>query len=112
MKLYEEIILLNYHFNGRWVVENTESYYKPLIKPQKRQRHYFWANFYIDPIKLKASSIKSGSNTEREKMLGIDLSNYNISDKRKILRNCVHPELGKHILECAFKKQQTSLEMI
>ena len=47
MKLYEEILLLNHYFRGKWCVENVCSYYKPLIKPQELQRHYFWANFII-----------------------------------------------------------------
>ena len=33
MELYEEIIFLKHFFKGKWVVENTISYYEPLIKP-------------------------------------------------------------------------------
>ncbi len=33
MKLYEEILLLNHFFKGKWVVENVKPYYEPLIKP-------------------------------------------------------------------------------
>ena len=47
MKLYEEIIFLKHFFKGKWVVENTEPYYKPLIKPQVSDRHRFWSNFVI-----------------------------------------------------------------
>jgi len=30
-------------------------------------------------------------------------------DKRNILRNCVEPELGKHIFDCAFRKVQETI---
>src|SRR5690606_22322754 len=33
MKLYQEIIFLQYNFDGKWVVENVNPYYKPLIEP-------------------------------------------------------------------------------
>ena len=33
-----------------------------------------------------------------------DLSEYSNIDKRAILRNCVNPELGKHILDCVRSK--------
>ena len=51
MKLYEEIILLGHYFKGKWVVENVKSFYKPLIKPQETNTHYFWTNFIISNIK-------------------------------------------------------------
>lgn len=46
---------------------------------------------------------------EDYKMHGFDLSKYKLKeDKRQVLRNCVHPKLGLHIFNCAFKiKQQT-----
>jgi DNA (cytosine-5)-methyltransferase 1 len=44
MKLYEEIILLKFWFEGDWVVENVVSYYEPLIKPFVIDNHYFWSN--------------------------------------------------------------------
>jgi DNA (cytosine-5)-methyltransferase 1 len=31
MQLYEEIIFLQYHAKCKWIVENTISYYKPLV---------------------------------------------------------------------------------
>ena len=45
MKLYEEIILLDSYFNGKYCVENVIPYYEPLIEPQKLGRHCFWSNF-------------------------------------------------------------------
>jgi DNA (cytosine-5)-methyltransferase 1 len=50
MKLYEEIIFLQHHFFGKWVVENVNPYYEPLIPAQKRERHLYWANFQIPNV--------------------------------------------------------------
>ena len=52
MSLYQEIILLKTFFKGKWVIENTEPYYNPLIKPQISDRHRFWCNFNIRNIKI------------------------------------------------------------
>jgi len=99
MKLYEEIIFLQQcfrssgvAFNGKYVVENVCSYYAPLIPPQEIGRHYYWANFKISPYKIKTrghmKSIK-----ELAEIKGFPT----IKDKT-LLRNCVEPELGLHIL--------------
>jgi len=114
MKLYEEIIFLNqvYHtsgtkFRGSFVVENVQSYYEPLIKPIKAGRHYFWSNFYFNNIKIK-SMINKGSVEDLQKLLGFDLTEFEKVDKRVLLRNCVEPELGKHVFNSAtLKRQQT-----
>ena len=66
MILYQEIILLKYHFKNNWVVENTESYYEPLIKPQRVGRHYFWSDFVISNLSLNSDAIRFGDNTKRE----------------------------------------------
>ena len=47
MKLYEEIIFLQTYYEGLWCVENVQSYYDPLIRPQSLGHHYFWSNFHI-----------------------------------------------------------------
>ncbi len=103
MKLYEEIILLRHFFKGKYCVENVIAYYKPLVPPQEIQRHHFWANFMISPIELDADNIDKGKVKEWEKKLGFDLSKYTGVEKRLLLRNCVRPELGKHILDCVLK---------
>ena len=102
MKLYEEILLLRHYFKGKWCVENVKSYYQPLIKPQEIQRHYFWTNFLI--IKKEFPTEKTCTINDRErlsKLFGFDIDKYNGIDKRLLLRNCVLPELGLHILKCA-----------
>lgn len=108
MKLYEEIIFLQYNFNGKWVVENVISYYNPLIKPYQFREHYYWANFIIDG---KNNSFR-GHNAENKilsKIKGFNLDKYKGIDKKKILRNCVEPEAGLLIFELAFKKPQLTL---
>jgi len=109
MKLYEEIILLQHHFKGKWVVENVEPYYEPLIKPQKLQRHYFWANFRMIKKRFPASNVSRAGIKELQEYLSIDLSNTNIVNKRLVLRNCVNPKLGLHVWNCAFKEKQQRL---
>ncbi len=109
MDLYSEILLLKHHFNGDWVVENVNSYYEPLIEPQERHRHYFWSNFYIPNIELPAQDNQYGDFEKWESMYGFDTSGYGFgyNKRQKILRNCVHPKLGKHIFES--RSVQTTL---
>lgn len=107
MKLYEEVIFLKHFYSGPWVVENVKPYYKPLIDAQSFYRHLFWANFNIKHKKINDKSIGM---VEREppmkkwnEILGFDISKIKKAGirKRQILRNCVLPEIGKHIFDCA-----------
>ena len=95
MKLYEEIIFLKQFSKCKWVVENVKSYYKPLRKPQISGRHYFWANFNITNKRIETFNIRANKREYKKKY------GFNI-DKRKLLRNCVHPKLSIHIFNCAF----------
>lgn len=100
MSLYEEIIFLDSHFDGKWVVENVISYYKPLISPVEIASHYYWSNFYLKPM----GGVDRAHNTGIIKLSerkGFNISNYKSIDKRKILRNCVEPEMGLYILNYA-----------
>lgn len=109
MKLYQEIILLKHHFKGKWIVENTKPYYEPLIAAQDIGRHLIWANFIIGKVKSNDGDIHTGTNSEFEELYGYDLSRYSISTdkyrgaraKLEILRNCVTPDTGLHILNRA-----------
>jgi DNA (cytosine-5)-methyltransferase 1 len=98
MGLYQEILLLKHFFKGKWCVENVIAYYEPLIRPKELQRHHFWSNFHIGHIELPPDKIDNGKIHEWEQQLGYDLSKYKGIDKRNVLRNCVRPELGLHIL--------------
>jgi len=116
--LWQEIIFLRYFCKTKWVVENVKSYYEPIYKPFLVDRHYFWANFYITSSeswknkKGKLSITNSRASTRRksgeevktlQQFHGFDLVKYKISDKRKLLANCVNPELGLHIFQEAFR---------
>ena len=109
MRLYQEIIFLSTHFDGKWIVENVDPYYEPLIPAIKLQRHLFWANFNISKIKVKEDVIREAQIPELQKLHCVDLSDYQIENKRQILRNCVNSELGKEILESALKEKQKAL---
>jgi DNA (cytosine-5)-methyltransferase 1 len=102
MSLYQEIIFLSTHFDGKYVVENVKPYYEPLIKPTvELQRHYFWANFDIPVITFKSDKIRSAQIPDLQKLHKVDLSNYKLSNKRQVLRNCVLSEVGSHIVRHA-----------
>lgn len=111
MDLYEEILFLKGYVPCDWVVENVNSWYDPLIEPQERHRHYFWSTFHIPSIELPKSNIYEGTVTEWQDKLAYDLSKYDIGHKKKVkmLRNCVHPKLGKHVFEAATKNRQATL---
>ena len=104
MRLYQEILFLQANFKGKWVVENVKPYYKPLIEPTAvLQRHYFWSNFPIKDKEFKKDKIRTAQIPQLQKLHGYDLSEYKLKNKRQVLRNCVYPELGKHILDCLIK---------
>ena len=102
MTLYEEIIFLHNYFDGKYNVENVIPYNEPLIPGKKLGRHMFWSNFAIGNIETNDADIKNGNIGEWQKLHGISLKGYSFSTRKdKILRNCVNPELGKYILDCA-----------
>jgi len=101
MTLWQEIIFLQHHAGCKWVVENVIPYYKPFIPAQKIGRHLFWTNFRIPATSTKPSGIQYGTVKSHEQRLGFDLSPYSIPDKLKILRNCVDPVIGLHILNAS-----------
>lgn len=106
MKLYEEIILLQSFFKGKYVVENVVGYYEPLITPQKSGRHYFWSNFKIPNVKTNHLSIKNRNDIkliDRMGDIGIYINDWHSykGDKQKLLKNCVYPKVGKSILDHA-----------
>jgi DNA (cytosine-5)-methyltransferase 1 len=120
MRLYEEIIFLEGYFEGKWVVENVISWYNPLIRPYELERHYFWSNFVIPDNNMQRGKVNlTGGYHETEeeqvdkliKEYGFDIKNLN-GNRRLLLRNCVHPKLGLHIFELAFKTKQTQLSSI
>ncbi len=119
--IYQEIILLQNHFKGKFCVENVIPYYEPLIPAQQINRHLFWCNFKIkttdkrNPPKQIQNIISQNTKRKRknydgdivnikvsQEHYGFDLSGIKTkSQKDAILRNCVNPELGKYIFDRA-----------
>lgn len=119
MELYQEIIFLQHFFKGKWVIENVTPYYDPLIKPTKKVgRHLIWANFRIldfTPPKMP-NFIGTGTVKDSENLkewLGLNYEGNIYYDGNhcpgQVLRNCVHPDVGEHILRCA--RGNTQLEI-
>ena len=103
LTLYQEILFLRHHFKGKWVVENVKPYYSYLIPPTTFiQRHPIWANFKIPEKIFEKDNIRFGNITTMQLFHDIDLSQYKIPNKRQLLRNCVHKDLGKWVLDNAF----------
>lgn len=114
MALYQFIIFLDKWFKGLWVVENVVPYYTPLIKPTARiGRHLFWSNFDITQPDFEIKSPKGFSQlaTVEAKKIMMDWLGIHYDENIyygnnhcpvQILRNCVHPKLGKHIFDCAY----------
>lgn len=100
-RLYETIVFLKHYFKGSFVVENVIPFYEPMIKPNaKIGRHLFWSNFYFPSITQKGKVFKKDKIKDLEKDLSISIKGYNFSERKdKILRNCVHPKIGKHIFD-------------
>jgi DNA (cytosine-5)-methyltransferase 1 len=100
MRLYQEILFLQYYFKGIWIVENVKPYYKPLIEPTfKLGRHYFWSNINIPFKEFKEVRIRNSKIVNYEIQYNYNLDKYNVKNKRQILRNCLNPEIGKYIME-------------
>jgi len=112
MKLYKEIIFLDYHFNGKWVVENVIPYYEPFIPAKKRGRHLYWTNFNLpNNLNDRRFAISQTKNELKElcKFHKFDFTQYKgKQNKVKIGRNLVDYEAGKTILETVLGIQQKS----
>ncbi len=108
LKLYEEILYLMHDFKGKWIVENVKPYYTPLVKPSvELGRHLVWSNFEIKKISLPKfdNFIKADTVAKAELLkewIGIKYEGSiyygNNHCPCQVLRNCVHPETGKHIV--------------
>jgi len=118
MKLYQEILLLEHFFEGKYVVENVIPFYEPLIPAKKRDRHLYWTNFNL-PSNLngrKASNFIYSKVSDLSKFHAYDFNKLKQFDKfvstghnknkdsiriEKIARNLVDYEAGRTILETA-----------
>jgi DNA (cytosine-5)-methyltransferase 1 len=105
MKLYQEIIFLEHHFKGKYVVENVIPYYEPMMNPQKRGRHLYWTNFRLPNILSERKvKISEGKNEVKNLCAFHNFDFYSYKGEQltnKIARNLVDYEAGKTILETA-----------
>ena len=106
MTLYQEIIFLKHYFRGKWCVENVVAFYEPLIPPHQFSHHWFWSNFFISDFNTGASREHYGQIEDLERVKEITLP-PNTKGKRLLLRNCVEPPLGLHILKESLKEPNT-----
>ena len=104
MMLYQEIILLQHFFKGKYCVENVIPYYEPLIPAQKRGRHLYWTNFLL-PNNLgerKANNFIYAKVSELSKFHDYDFTQYKGTQRvDKMARNLVDYEAGKTIFQTA-----------
>jgi len=113
MKLYEEILFLQHNFEGLWLVENVIPYYQPLLPGKKVGRHLFWSNFDFECEEIKQpknfinKTNVEGSESLKE-WLGIKYEGNIYYEGNhcpaQVLRNCVHPDIGKMLFDQARKK--------
>lgn len=109
LRLWQEITLLKHFYKGKWVIENVFPYYKPIETPSFIiDRHCFWTNFIVYRTEFTKREKTHQKINGNEIIFGFDLSNYNIKNKRQILRNMVNPEIGLHILNSALKRIDTA----
>ena len=105
MSLYQEIIFLQHHFKGKYVVENVIPYYEPLIPAKKRGRHLYWTNFKLPNILSERKvKISEGKNEVRNLCKFHDYDFFTYKGKQpinKIARNLVDYKAGKTIFETA-----------
>lgn len=115
MKLYEEIIFLEHHCKGKYVVENVIPYYEPMFNPKKRGRHLYWTNFNL-PSNL--NDRRFNISQAKDELNGLcKFHNYDFKKYKgeqrvmKMARNLVDYEAGKTILETAlniYKSNQSN----
>lgn len=106
MKLYEEIIFLQHYAKGYWVVENVNPYYEPLIPGKKINRHLYWSNFELPTSEPVVEKIRSAQIPDLQKLHNVDLSGYKLPNKRQVLRNAVHGQIGLDILKQITKEEK------
>lgn len=100
MSLYQEIIFLKHFFKGYWVVENVIPYYAPVLPASiEIDRHLFWSNISFPKIEINREfNVNRCTKEDLSTYHGIEIEQKGI-DKRKALRNCVHPRVGRHVLD-------------
>ena len=103
LTLYQQYIFLMHFFKGKFVIENVKPYYNPLIPAtSEHYRHLFWSNFRLPKLDIKSGHMTNDTVKVLQKLYSIDISKYKIKNRKdQILRNCVHPHIGKYIFDRA-----------
>jgi DNA (cytosine-5)-methyltransferase 1 len=104
MKLYQEILLLEHFFDGKYCVENVVPYYEPLMPSQKRDRHLYWCNFTLPNVlsNRKAENFIYAKVSELSKFHDFDFTKYKGEQRvDKMARNLVDYEAGLTIFNTA-----------
>ena len=97
VSLYQQIILLENWFKGKYVVENVKPYYEYLIQPTVViGRHPYWCNFEVEKLEIKNIDVTRSTKEELSEYLGIPIPKYKGG---LLLRNSVEPKIGKHFLD-------------
>lgn len=117
MTVYQRVIFLRTHFKGRWVVENVVPYFEELIAPSVRMgRHHFWTNFAVTPIEVPTPPDFINLCNLKGKAVLMDWLGIHYPENiyygtnhcpAQILRNCVHPVMGAHVLNAARNGENT-----
>lgn len=111
LSLYQEILFLKNFFKGKWVVENVVPYYDPLIPGKRMGRHMFWSNFDFPHCEVPSppdfiNKCTVAGKRAMQEWLGIHYEENIYYEGNhcpaQILRNCVHPVVGRHIFDHAF----------
>ena len=106
MALYQEIIFLEYYYDGKYVVENVIPFYDLLIQGHKRNRHIYWTNFNLPSILSERKNPDLGRTKNvvnaLSKFHDYDFKKYKGKQSiQKVARNLVDYEAGKTILDVA-----------
>ena len=110
MSLYQQIIFLQTYCKGKFVVENVVPYYTPLIEGKRMGRHIFWSNFDFENCEIPTPPNFINKCNLAGKQALMDWLDIHYEENiyygknhcpAQILRNCVHPIVGKHILDAA-----------
>lgn len=104
MELYQEVILLQNFYEGKFVIENVIPYYEPLIQAQKRGRHLYWTNFILPNNINEREPVGIGQGKNEVKRLcefhDYDFRKYKGKQSvKKMARNLVDYEAGRTIFE-------------
>lgn len=100
--LYRMIYFLKDHVEVPWTVENV--FHRFLVKPDvKLGRNYFWSNMTIPKIKVPMlTNYTTNTREELTGFLGFDYRGNiydNSHDPLKVLRRCVHPDIGDYLVK-------------